>query len=229
MAGYEELKDIIAMLGMEELSQRDRQTVNRARRLERFLTQPFFTTEQFTGKKGKLVSLDEALDGCERILNDEFSDYSERSLYMLGSIDEALVETRHGASGSGGDALYELFTPFFFIGIGLKINPSALTAALGMGGILLVAAVLGKLIGAGGPTLLTTGWTGAALIGVSMVPRAEITMIVMGKGLSLGEWAVSNQVFAAMVVVSAVTSILAPIILRSLLNKLPEIPTGVSN
>ncbi|MEQ9484667.1 cation:proton antiporter [Coleofasciculus sp. F4-SAH-05] len=127
------------------------------------------------------------------------------------------------------DSLYELFTPFFFIGIGLKINPSALTAALGMGGILLVAAVLGKLIGAGGPTLLTTGWTGAALIGVSMVPRAEITMIVMGKGLSLGEWAVSNQVFAAMVVVSAVTSILAPIILRSLLNKLPEIPTGVSN
>jgi len=59
--------------------------------------------EQFTGKKGKLVSLDEALDGCDRILNDEFSDYSERSLYMLGSIDEALVETRHGASGSGGD------------------------------------------------------------------------------------------------------------------------------
>jgi F-type H+/Na+-transporting ATPase subunit beta len=106
LAGYEDLKDIIAMLGMEELSQRDRQTVNRARRLERFLTQPFFTTEQFTGKKGKLVSLDEALDGCERILNDEFSDYSERSLYMLGSIDEALVETRHGASGSredGGD------------------------------------------------------------------------------------------------------------------------------
>jgi len=103
LAGYEDLKDIIAMLGMEELSQRDRQTVNRARRLERFLTQPFFTTEQFTGKKGKLVSLDEALDGCDRILNDEFSDYSERSLYMLGSIDEALVETCHGASGSGGD------------------------------------------------------------------------------------------------------------------------------
>ncbi|MEQ8962903.1 MAG: cation:proton antiporter [Coleofasciculus sp. C2-GNP5-27] len=127
------------------------------------------------------------------------------------------------------DSLYELFTPFFFIGIGLKINPSALTAALGMGGILLVAAVLGKLIGAGGLTWLTTGWTGAALIGVSMVPRAEITMIVMGKGLSLGEWAVSNQVFAAMVVVSAVTSILAPIVLRSLLHKLPEIPTGVSN
>jgi F-type H+-transporting ATPase subunit beta len=89
LAGYEELKDIIAMLGMEELSQRDRTTVNRARRLERFLTQPFFSTEAFTGKAGKLVSLEDALEGCDRILNDEFSDYSERSLYMLGAIDEA--------------------------------------------------------------------------------------------------------------------------------------------
>jgi F-type H+-transporting ATPase subunit beta len=88
LASYEELKDIIAMLGIEELSQGDRQTVERARRLERFLTQPFFTTEQFTGKKGKLVSLEESLDGCERILNDEFADCSERSLYMLGAIDE---------------------------------------------------------------------------------------------------------------------------------------------
>ncbi len=89
LAGYEELKDIIAMLGMEELSKSDRTTVNRARRLERFLTQPFFSTEAFTGKAGKLVSLEDALDGCDRILNDEFSDYSERSLYMLGAIDEA--------------------------------------------------------------------------------------------------------------------------------------------
>jgi F-type H+-transporting ATPase subunit beta len=89
LAGYEELKDIIAMLGMEELSQRDRTTVNRARRLERFLTQPFFSTEAFTGKAGKLVSLEDALEGCDRILNDEFSDYPERSLYMLGAIDEA--------------------------------------------------------------------------------------------------------------------------------------------
>jgi F-type H+/Na+-transporting ATPase subunit beta len=62
--------------------------VYRARRLERFLTQPFFTTEQFTGMPGKLVSLEEALDGCERILNDEFLDYPERSLYMIGSIGE---------------------------------------------------------------------------------------------------------------------------------------------
>jgi F-type H+-transporting ATPase subunit beta len=57
--------------------------------LERFLTQPFFTTEQFTGLKGKLVSLKDALDGCERILRDEFKDYPESGLYMIGAIDEA--------------------------------------------------------------------------------------------------------------------------------------------
>ena len=68
LAQYEELKDIISMLGMEQLSVADRNVVNRARRLERFLTQPFFATEQFSGIKGKEVSLKDALDGCERIL-----------------------------------------------------------------------------------------------------------------------------------------------------------------
>jgi F-type H+-transporting ATPase subunit beta len=89
LATYEDLKDIIAMLGLEELSQQDRRTVNRARRLERFLTQPFFVTEQFTGHKGRTVSLTEALEGCERILSDEFFDTPERQLYMIGAIDEA--------------------------------------------------------------------------------------------------------------------------------------------
>jgi F-type H+-transporting ATPase subunit beta len=89
LANYEELKDIIAMLGIEELSQEDRQIVYRARRLERFLTQPFFSTQQFTGKPGRLVSLEDALDGCDRILNDEFSNYPESALYAIGSIDEA--------------------------------------------------------------------------------------------------------------------------------------------
>jgi F-type H+/Na+-transporting ATPase subunit beta len=89
LAIYEEVKDIIAMLGLEELSQEDQRTVNRARRLERYLTQPFFTTEQFTGVDGRLVNLEDALDGCERILNDEFADYPERALYMIGNIDEA--------------------------------------------------------------------------------------------------------------------------------------------
>jgi F-type H+-transporting ATPase subunit beta len=86
LAQYAELKDIIAMLGLEQLSPEDRDVVGRARRLERFLTQPFFTTEQFTGLKGKLVSLKDALDGCEQILGDSFKDTPEGALYMIGPI-----------------------------------------------------------------------------------------------------------------------------------------------
>lgn len=89
LANYEELKDVIAMLGLDELAREDRRTVNRARRLERFLTQPFFTTGQFTSYEGRMVSLDKALEGCERILNDEFAEYPEQALYMIGEIDEA--------------------------------------------------------------------------------------------------------------------------------------------
>jgi len=89
LATYEELKDIIAMLGLEELSREDRKTVYRARRLERFFTQPFFTTTQFTGMEGKMVDIEDTIDGCERILNDEFSDRPEGSLYMIGAIGEA--------------------------------------------------------------------------------------------------------------------------------------------
>lgn len=88
LAEYEELKDIIAMLGLEELSEHDQQTVARARRLERFLTQPFFTTEAFTGRKGRMVSLDETLDSCERILRGEFADQPEGAFYMIGGLDE---------------------------------------------------------------------------------------------------------------------------------------------
>ena len=91
-AEYEDLKDIIAMLGLEELSQKDRDTVSQARRLERFLTQPFFTTEQFTGHAGKMVELEQTIEGCERILADEFAGYPERALYMIGAIDEAIKQ-----------------------------------------------------------------------------------------------------------------------------------------
>jgi F-type H+-transporting ATPase subunit beta len=89
LAQYDDLKDVVAMLGLEQLSPADRNVVARARRLERFLTQPFFATEQFSGMKGKLVSLNDSLDGCERILRDEFKDYPESALYMIGAIGEA--------------------------------------------------------------------------------------------------------------------------------------------
>jgi F-type H+-transporting ATPase subunit beta len=94
LAQYAALKDIIAMLGLEQLSREDRNVVARARRLERFLTQPFFATEQFSGIKGKLVSLKDTLDGCERILRDEFKDIPESALYMIGVIDEAKADPK---------------------------------------------------------------------------------------------------------------------------------------
>jgi F-type H+-transporting ATPase subunit beta len=89
LAEYEALSDIIAMLGIEELSEADRATVAQARRLERFLTQPFFTTEQFTGTAGRFVALEDTLAGCERILSGELSHLPESAFYMVGGIDEA--------------------------------------------------------------------------------------------------------------------------------------------
>jgi F-type H+-transporting ATPase subunit beta len=96
LAQYAELKDIIAMLGLEQLSPEDRNVVARARRLERFLTQPFFTTEQFSGLTGRIVSRQDALDGCERILRDDFMDFPEHALYMIGRIDEAREKVKPG-------------------------------------------------------------------------------------------------------------------------------------
>ena len=96
LAQYEDLKDIIAMLSLEQLAPEDRSVVARARRLERFLTQPFFATEQFSGIRGELVSLKDSLDGCERILRDEFKDYPESALYMIGAIDEAKGKAKTG-------------------------------------------------------------------------------------------------------------------------------------
>jgi F-type H+-transporting ATPase subunit beta len=68
----------------------NRNVVYRARKLERFLTQPFFTTVEITGGEGRLVELEDALEGCERILNDEFAEYEENDLYMIGNIQEAV-------------------------------------------------------------------------------------------------------------------------------------------
>lgn len=105
LAVYEEVKDIIAMLGLEELSQEDRRIVNRARRLERYLTQPFFTTERFTGMSGRAVDLETALDGCERILNDEFANVPERLLYMIGAVDEIQEQADAHRREAAGDEM----------------------------------------------------------------------------------------------------------------------------
>ena len=94
LAKYEALQDIISILGTEELSEEDRVTVRRARRLQRFLTQPFFSTEQFTGQPGRFVTLEETLDGFEQIVAGVHDDLPEQAFYMVGSIDEAVDRAR---------------------------------------------------------------------------------------------------------------------------------------
>lgn len=118
--------------------------------------------------------------------------------------------------------LYELFSPFFFIGVGLQIDPGVITAAVGPGMVLAVVAILGKVIADGIPVFLMRGGASGLLIGASMVPRAEIAMVVMQKGLLLGDWAVPSRVFGAMVVVSAVSCIFSPFVVRWLLNRWPQ-------
>ncbi|MGH9579808.1 MAG: F0F1 ATP synthase subunit beta, partial [Terriglobales bacterium] len=86
---YRELQEIISLLGMEELSAADRTAVRRARRLVRFLTQPFAMTSQFTGREGASVPLEDTLKGCRAILDGESDDWDESSLYLVGKLDTA--------------------------------------------------------------------------------------------------------------------------------------------
>ena len=90
LARFNDLQDIIALLGVEELGAGDRLIVKRARRLQRFLSQPFVVTEAFTGTPGRSVPRAETTAGCEAILNGEADDWAERSLYMVGNLEEAL-------------------------------------------------------------------------------------------------------------------------------------------
>ncbi|OLT58930.1 F0F1 ATP synthase subunit beta [Moorena bouillonii] len=89
---YKELQDIIAILGLDELSEDDRLTVARARKIERFLSQPFFVAEVFTGSPGQYVSLDDTIKGFQMILKGELDDLPEQAFYMVGSIDQAIAK-----------------------------------------------------------------------------------------------------------------------------------------
>lgn len=91
---YKDLQDIIALLGMDELSEEDKRIVNRARRIEKFLSQPFFVAEVFTGSPGKYVSLDETLDGFSGILDGKYDDIPESAFYMVGNIKEVLQKAQ---------------------------------------------------------------------------------------------------------------------------------------
>ncbi len=91
---YKDLQDIIAILGMEELTDEDKQTVARARKIQKYLSQPFFVAEQFTGATGKYVKLDDTIAGFEKILSGELDDIAESSFYMKGSIEEVIADGR---------------------------------------------------------------------------------------------------------------------------------------
>jgi F-type H+-transporting ATPase subunit beta len=91
---YKELKDIIAILGMDELSEEDKLSVNRARKIQRFLSQPFFVAETFTGTAGKYVSLKDTIAGFKGIVNGEYDHLPEQAFYMVGSIDEVAEKAK---------------------------------------------------------------------------------------------------------------------------------------
>ena len=91
---YKELRDIIAILGMDELSEEDKQAVARARKIQRFLSQPFFVAQVFTGADGKYVSLKDTIAGFKAILSGELDEYPEQAFYMVGGIDEVIEKAK---------------------------------------------------------------------------------------------------------------------------------------
>jgi len=91
---YKELQDIIAILGMDELSDEDKETVNRARKIQRFLSQPFFVAEQFSGIAGKYVKLEDTIRGFKEIIEGKHDDLPEQAFYMVGTIEEAIEKAK---------------------------------------------------------------------------------------------------------------------------------------
>ena len=94
MQRYKELRDIIAILGMDELSAEDKLIVSRARKIQRFLSQPFFVAEVFTGSPGKFVSLKETIKGFKGIVDGEYDHLPEQAFYMIGGIEEAVEKAK---------------------------------------------------------------------------------------------------------------------------------------
>ncbi len=115
--------------------------------------------------------------------------------------------------------LYDLLTPFFFVGVGLRLDADLTLGAAAVGGVLVATAVAGKLVGTIGPARLYTGWLPAVTLGVSMVPRAEITLLILHRASGLGEEVVPSSAYAGMVLVSAVTCLAAPPLLLRLIRR----------
>ncbi len=143
----------------------------------------------------------------------------------IGALFAGLVFSRDPDSvkiDTGFETIHDLFAPFFFVGIGLRMDPSALTTGLQVGVVFFAIASVAKILGSYAPALRSTGKAGALLIGLSMVPRAEITMIIMQRGRELGDWAVPAHIYAGMVVVSAGTCTIIPCLLSRLLARWPR-------
>ena len=91
---YKDLQDIIAILGMDELSEEDKLTVNRARKIQKFLSQPFFVAEQFSGTKGRYVKLEDSIKGFREIIEGKHDDVPEQAFYMTGTIEDVLEKAK---------------------------------------------------------------------------------------------------------------------------------------
>jgi Kef-type K+ transport system membrane component KefB len=130
-------------------------------------------------------------------------------------------DTHHRTIDRSLSSLFQLLTPFFFIGIGLGVELEGLTAAAWVALVLLLAGVLGKLAGVGAAVARRAGWTVGLLVGVSMVPRAEIALIIVQQGHRLGEAVVSPVLYSGMVLMSLGSSILATLAVPTLLHRYP--------
>jgi F-type H+-transporting ATPase subunit beta len=98
LSRYEDLQDVIAILGMDELSEADQRTVFRARRTQRFLSQPFYSAQEFTGNPGKFIELEDTIRGFKEILEGRYDHIPEQAFYMVGTIEDAMEKAREIAA-----------------------------------------------------------------------------------------------------------------------------------
>lgn len=153
-----------------------------------------------------------------------FAEYMGASI-AIGAFFAGLAFSRDAQSISveaSLEPIYELLTPFFFIALSFSITPASLARAGFPAVVLLIAAVAGKVVGAGVPALMRLPAAGALTLGVSMVPRAEIGLLIVERGHQLGSWAVPDEAYAVVVTVGAATCLISPLVLARLLNRKPD-------
>jgi len=149
--------------------------------------------------------------------------------FAIGAFFAGLVFARDPESvkiDASFSSVYALFVPFFFLRIGFDIDPGAVAPALVPAAVLGLVAIVGKVAGTGLPAWPTAGLAGATVLGVSVVPRAEITMVIMERGRALGDWAVPPRIYGGAILVTLVTCLVFPVLTRWLLDRWPEAKGG---